>query len=104
MKPFLLVLILLPVILAGCPSPGPVMPAPDASDASARADAPTTTDLGTQVCDHLAAIGCKQPSTCATTFNRVEGKLTEIKPKCLLAASNALEANTCGTIRCGDGG
>lgn len=96
--------LLLPLILVGCPSPGPVMPTPDASDASTRSDAPATGDLGTQVCDHLAVIGCKQPPTCATTFNRVEGKLTELKPKCLLAASNALEANTCGSIRCGDGG
>jgi hypothetical protein len=64
-----------------------------------RSDAPAT-DLGTQVCDHLAAIGCKQPPTCAATFNRVEGVLTEFKPKCLLAASNPLEANTCGSIHC----
>src|SRR5450631_250070 len=93
---------LLFVFLTACP-PVPVPPVPDASDATAPApldaappaaqdaapvflDAAVTVldaapkkvdamagDLGTQVCDHLTAIGCRQPATCPNQVNTKQG-------------------------------
>jgi hypothetical protein len=95
--PFLLFL-----AICGCPAPTPTTPlGPDASDASSKVDA-MDGDLGTQVCNHLTAIGCPQPVTCPTTLNTKQGVFTDFKPACLLNASSVAEANACGTIHCGN--
>lgn len=57
-------------------------------------------DLGTQVCTHLAAVGCPQPAGCITTFHRDQGTITDFKPACLLAAKTPAQVDSCGTIDC----
>lgn len=93
------------LLLCACPpTPAPAPSPPDASDGAAPALLVITGDLGTQVCLHLAAIGCPQPSTCASTLNTKQGVATDFHPACLLQAANTAQANLCGSIRCGDGG
>jgi hypothetical protein len=52
------------------------------------------------VCDHLATIGCTQPSTCVTIFVQRQGTFTDFKPSCLLAATNTAQVTACGTVSC----
>ena len=98
-------LLLLPLALCACPpTPAPPTP-PDASDASPAPPVPAKIDamagdLGTQVCEHLAAIGCPQPPTCATTLNKDQGRVTDFRPACLLDATSVFEANLCHSIHC----
>ena len=87
------------LLLCGC-LPTATQPAIDAGDASLPKASLDGGDLGTQVCTHLATIGCPQPATCATTLDTKQGAFTDFKPKCLLAATSVLEANTCGSIHC----
>jgi hypothetical protein len=40
------------------------------------------------------------PATCVQVFHDDQGKLTDFKPACLLAAATPAAANACGTLRC----
>lgn len=84
-------------------TPQPQSPlTPDASDASARMDAPP--DLGSQVCAHLNQIGCPQPPTCAKVFNTDQGVRTDFHTACLMQAATSIEANLCKSVLCTDSG
>ena len=106
--------------LTACPPVPPVNPSPDASDAAPAppppiADSSTPlpvrdaappapfdagSDQAAQVCAHLAAIGCVQPTTCAATIRKDQGKLTNFNLPCLLGAMSAATATACGTVSC----
>jgi len=87
---YLLAVSLVTAPLAACPT-----------GSSTPADAGAGSDQAAQVCAHLAAVGCPQPVTCPVIFRKDQGKLTDFKPGCLLAASNVAAVTACGTVQCG---
>jgi hypothetical protein len=52
------------------------------------------------VCAHLEAIGCPQGQGCEAVLERDQGKLVDVKPACLEAASTPGDAVKCGTVTC----
>jgi hypothetical protein len=59
-----------------------------------------TPEQGASVCAHLAAVGCPQPAICATVFAERQGRLTDFKPACLLAATTVSAVEACGSVTC----
>jgi hypothetical protein len=92
-------LFLFPMLLCACP-PNPAPVPPDASDAATTVVKLEASDIGTQVCAHLATIGCPQPATCANTINTKQGSITDFKTSCLLNATSVTGADACGSIHC----
>lgn len=104
--------------LTACPPVPPVPPSPDASDAAPAPPPPDSStplpvrdaappapfdagsDQAAQVCAHLAAIGCAQPTTCAATIRSKQGTFTDFRLSCLLGAMSAASAAACGTVSC----
>jgi hypothetical protein len=55
------------------------------------------------VCAHLLDIGCPEGEkpNCAKALQDVEdGRLTDLRPQCLMDASNRSQAKNCGSITC----
>jgi hypothetical protein len=81
----------LALVLASC---GTVTPTPDPG--------PQPVSYVT-ICAHLLDIGCPEGAApnCATALQRVEdGRLTDLRPQCLLDASSRAQAKACGSITC----
>lgn len=51
--------------------------------------------LATQVCNHLAAIGCRQPQGCAASAHAQKWTASSPMPQCLLAAHTPAAAAVC---------
>jgi hypothetical protein len=77
----------------GCVTPGPTptpTPGPDPTDYS-------------MVCQHLADLGCPEGKApeCAVAFARIqEGKMSDLAPACLMAATTPVAARACGSVLC----
>lgn len=61
-----------------------------------------TTDYS-MVCQHLAELGCAEGRApeCATAFARIqEGKMSDLAPACLMAATTPEAARACKSVLC----
>jgi hypothetical protein len=67
------------------------------------APAPTVPVDYPALCQHLAAIGCGEGAepNCARGLERVQtARLTNLRPTCLLDASDRAQARACGSVEC----
>jgi hypothetical protein len=95
--------------LGGCPSPTPVVPTVDATDASQGEDA-ALDSAGTQcarACANLKKLGCPEADmvtngdSCVDLCQKAQntGKF-DMKPACVLDAGTKDALLKCGTVRC----
>lgn len=94
-------------LVAGCPPPAPVPPGPDASDAAPMpavdASPAPTPDAGppdacTRACANLRALSCPEGAdalACLDACRAADGKLTQLAPACVGAASSAAGVRAC---------
>jgi hypothetical protein len=81
------------VSLVGCVTTGPTPtpgPGPDVTDYSL-------------VCQHLSDLGCPEGMApeCPAAFARIqEGKMSDLAPACLMAATTPAVARACGSVLC----
>jgi hypothetical protein len=117
-----LLLLVVAVLLVGCPpSPAPP-PSPDASDATvpdmpdvvtppvdatpAPQDANVPQDTCSLACANLRAFGCREGAEdagagcTAVCRHTVDGGAFSINAACLAAAKSAADVHACGTVKC----
>lgn len=81
------------VSLVGCVTTGPT-PTPTPG--------PGVTDYSL-VCQHLSDLGCAEGKApeCAVAFSRIhEGKMSDLAPACLMAATTPEAARACKSVLC----
>lgn len=104
------VLVLLSVVLLGCPPPSPVNPSPDATDGASPPspvplDGASLTSDCSGACTFLRSLGCPEGfgvdggDTCEVTCNRAQGPF-DMKPSCISHAGTLEAVRACGTVAC----
>jgi len=97
--------------LGGCPSPAPVVPTVDATDAAIVIDDAAVLDAtGTQcmrACATLKKLGCPEAETpdggdtCVALCQRAQDtKKFDMRPQCVSDAGSVEQLRACGTVRC----
>jgi hypothetical protein len=96
-------------LLGGCPSPTPVVPTVDATDASTGDDA-TPDGKGTvcaRACATLKNLGCPEAEmvvdgdSCVDLCQKTQAsRKFDMKPACILDAGSVEQLLKCGTVRC----
>lgn len=104
-----LVVAMLVIFIAGCPSSPPISPPPDASDASTRVVV-AGSDSGSVLlspcnlaCTNMAKLGCAEGTDphCVDVCDHAQSSgLTNLKPDCLAQAVDLAALKACGTVTC----